>query len=105
MSFEIKYHHEAVKDLQKLDGSQRKLVLKAILKVATNPYPKNEGGFGKPLGNKSSNNLKNYLEIKLRKEGIRVIYSIVREKNNMYIIVIGARSDDEVYNIASKRIK
>ena len=44
MSWSVKYHKEAIKDLKKLDNSQQKKVLKAIEKVAVNPLPQNEGG-------------------------------------------------------------
>lgn len=44
MSYELSYLPEAVSDMQKLDGSQRKLVRKALAKLSTNPLPKTEGG-------------------------------------------------------------
>ena len=40
--------------------------------------PANEGGYGKPLGNKHGNGLTSLCKIKLRKEGIRVVYALVR---------------------------
>ncbi len=104
MSWKINYLPEAVKDLRNLDGSQRKLVRKAIDKVSENPLPISEGGYGKPLGNRGNNNLTGLLKIKLRSAGIRVVYKIIRQDNDMMIIVIGAREDDEVYDIASKRV-
>lgn len=50
--WKVSYFDDALEDLKKLDNSQRKQVLKAIDKVKTNPLPQNEGGYGKPLGNK-----------------------------------------------------
>lgn len=104
MNWEIKYLPEAVRDLKKLDGSQRVLVARAIKKVSANPLPASEGGYGKPLGNKGGNNLTNLLKIKLRGPGIRVVYELVRTETSMLIVVVGAREDDEVYEIASKRV-
>ena len=49
MSWEIEYIPQAAEDFDKLDGSQKKLVLKALNKVAKNPLPDYEGGYGKPL--------------------------------------------------------
>ena len=72
--------------------------------VKNNPLSQKESGYGKPLGHKQGTNLTNYLKIKLRKEGIRVVYKLIRSENNMLIIVIGVREDDEVYEIAQKRI-
>lgn len=105
MNWEIRYLPEAVQDMKKLDGSQRILVVKAINKVAANPLPVSEGGYGKPLGNKGGNNLTNLLKIKLRGIGISVVYQLVRTESEMLIIVVGAREDDEVYDIAARRTK
>ena len=96
---------EAVKDLKKFDRSQQLLILKSIKKVQTNPLPIYEGGYGKPLGNKGGNKLTGFLKIKLKDAGIRVVYKLIKTKTQMMIVVIGARADDEVYNIADKRIK
>lgn len=104
MSWVVKYLPEAKKDLQDLDGSQRVLILKAIKKVQQNPLSQIEGGYGKPLGNKSGNNLSGFLKVKLKAAGLRIVYKTVRINDTMLIIVIGARADEEVYDIAKKRI-
>lgn len=105
MKWEIEYLPEAVDDVKKLDGSVRKLVAKAIEKVSANPLPASEGGYGKPLGHNSDLNLTGFYKIKLKKQGIRVLYSIVRENDRMTVIIIGARSDEEVYKDAYDRLK
>ena len=96
---------DALNDFRKLSGNEKNEVSKAIKKFSQNPLPKSEGGYGNPLGNKGNRNLTNYYKIKLLKAGIRIIYKLVKTEQGMIIIVIGARSDDEVYDIASKRIK
>lgn len=103
MNWEIHYSDEAKTDLRDLDGSQRKSVLKAIKKVSQNPLPVNEGGYGKPLGNKHGKDLTGLCKIKLMKEGIRVVYALIRTETTMKIVVIAARSDDEVYELAAQR--
>lgn len=105
MSWEILYTDDAKSDLRNLDGSQRKSVIKAITKVSQNPLPASEGGYGKPLGNKHGNDLTGLCKIKLVRDGIRVVYALVRTETAMKIIVIAARSDDEVYEIAARRAK
>ena len=105
MSREIHYSDEPKEDFRGLDGSQRKTVIKAIKKVSQNPLPANEGGYGKPLGNKHGNDLTGLCKIKLLREGIRVVYALVRTETAMKIIVIAARSDDAVYEIAAQRTK
>ena len=86
-----------------MDLSAKKQVYKALRKVALNPLPKSEGGYGNPLGNKRGTNLTGLFKIKLLKMGIRVVYKLQRDDNIMKIIVIAARADGEVYEIASRR--
>lgn len=102
--WKVSYFDEALEDLKKMDSSQRKQVLKAIDKVKTNPLPQNEGGYGKPLGNKRGINLTNLYKIKLKKSGIRVVYQIIRVKDTMEIIIVSMREDEKVYEDAQKRI-
>lgn len=103
MKWTLKYLPEAAKDFQNLAGNQRITVAKAIAKVLKNPLPANEGGYGKPLGNKHGNNLAGLLKIKLRGAGIRVVYKLIRTESEMLVVVIGVRADDEVYEIAERR--
>jgi mRNA interferase RelE/StbE len=97
----VEYAPEAKDDLRKLDSSKRKQVLKAIEKVSANPVPFTEGGYGKPLGNKNNRNLTGLLKIKV--SDVRVVYTLQKIKDIMYVIVIAARADSEVYDIADGR--
>lgn len=72
--------------------------------VRKNPLPASEGGYGKPLGNRHGKNLTGLYKIKLLKEGICVVYALVWTEISMKVIVIAARADDEVYEIAEKRM-
>ncbi len=99
----IKYSPEAEADYQRLDGSQRILVEKALKKVSQNPLSEKEGGYGKPLGNHSNSRLSGCLKVKLKKAGIRIVYTLVEIDGVMYIIIIGMRKD--VYTEAEKRLK
>lgn len=99
MSWNVLYLKEALDDLKRLDGSQRILVLKAIAKVSQNPLPDSEGGYGKPL----HGSLSGLMKIKLRASGLRVVYQIIRQDEQMLIVVIGARADNEVYETAQDR--
>ena len=104
MNWNVSFLPDAEKDLEKLDGSQRILILKAIKKIQQNPLSQIEGGYGKPLGNKNGNNLSGFLKVKLKAAGLRIVYKTIKINDMMLIIVIGARADDEVYDIAQKRI-
>ena len=105
MNWKLLYLPEAEKDYRSLDHNQQLIVTKAIDKICSNPLPAEEGGFGKPLGHKRGLNLTGYLKVKLRKEGIRIVYTLVRTKSEVIVVVIGMRSDDEVYELAQKRIQ
>ena len=103
MSWEVNYLPEADKDIAALARKQQIIVQKAIKKVKENPLPQSEGGYGKPLGHKHGTNLTNFLKIKLRGEGIRIVYKLIRTQTQMLIVVVGIREDDEVYEIAQRR--
>ncbi len=105
MNWSVKYLPEAVDDLKNLAGNQRILVAKAIEKVRQNPVSSYEGGYGKPLGNKNNTYLSGFLKIKLKAAGIRVVYKVIKTETEMLIVVIGARADDEVYEVADRRIR
>jgi len=101
--WDVRYIDEAAKDRDSFDVSARNQIDKAIRKVSQNPLPKNEGGYGVPLGNKHGNDLTGLCRIKLLKLGIRIVYKIIRDGEIMRIIVIAARADNEVYKIAAGR--
>jgi len=94
MNWNLTYLPEALKDLKDLAGNQKIVVEKAIKKVRQNPLPSNEGGYGKPLRNNNDTKLAGLLKIKLKKEGIRIVYKVIRTETEMLITVIGARADD-----------
>lgn len=87
MTWSIEFLNEAEKDMKKLDHSVQIQVLKGIRKVGQNPLPIEEGGYGKPLGNKSGINLTNFMKIKFRDLGIRVVYKVEHMDGVMKIIV------------------
>ena len=103
MTWRVEFLEEAQNDMKKLDHSVRIQVLKGINKVKENPLSKDEGGYGKPLGNKSGTNLTNLLKIKFRDLGIRVVYKVERVDGIMKVIVVSARTDEQVYKEAAKR--
>lgn len=103
MIWSVKYLPEAEKDIRSLAHNQQLTVRKAIEKVKTNPLPQNEGGYGKPLGNKYGIDLTSFLKIKLRGEGLRIVYKLIQKDGYMLIVVVGIREDEEVYEIARKR--
>lgn len=103
MTWSVEFLEEAEKDMKKLDHSVQIQVLKGISKVSKNPLSIGEGGYGKTLGNKSGINLTNLMKIKSKDLGIRVVYKVERVSDVMRVIVISARTDEQVYKEAVKR--
>lgn len=102
MNWNIEFLPEAQDDLNKLDGSVRPQILKGIRKVSQNPLP---NGYGKPLGNQSGTDLSGLMKIKFKKVGVRVVYKVEIIENVMKIVIISARTDNQVYEEAEKRRK
>ena len=96
----VRYLREVAEDMERLDGNVRLRVRKAIKKLETAPE-----SFGKPLGRKRDLNLTGLREVKLRDDGIRIIYEVRRTEGELLIVVIGVRKDEEVYGVAENRIR
>ena len=103
MSWSVELLEEAKKDLKRLDRDVQTQVVKGIKKVAQNPVSIHEGGYGKPLGNKNNTDLTGLFKIKYRDLGIRVVYRLEYTETMMKIIVISARTDEQVYKEALRR--
>ena len=103
MSWSVELLEEAKKDLKRLDRGVQTQVIKGIKKVAQNPVSIHEGGYGKPLGNKNKTDLTGLFKIKYRGLGIRVVYRLEYTETMMKIIVISARTDEQVYKEALRR--
>ena len=109
MAWKIRITDEAKKDYNKIEGSIRKQLLAGIVKVSQAPLP-SPNGYGKPLGNKNGNYLTGFFKIKYRGIGIRVVYTLVVDKEDgrimkyilMNIVVISQRDDNYCYDLAAK---
>lgn len=71
MKWRVEYLKAALRDLERLDPYNRRLILKAIQKTAERPLPPPDG-IGKPLGNHASAKLSGFYKIKLKSLGYRV---------------------------------
>ena len=103
MNWVVEYLPEARKDMRSLDHSVQLQVLKGIRKVAQNPVSASDGGYGKPLGNKNGTDLTGLFKIKFRDLGLRVVYQLIFTDTAMRIVVVSARTDDQVYKEAARR--
>ncbi|WP_185332855.1 type II toxin-antitoxin system RelE family toxin, partial [Acetobacter pasteurianus] len=44
-----------------------------------------------------------FYKIKLLKDGYRLVYQVIDERIVIYVIAVGRRADNEIYELASKR--
>jgi mRNA interferase RelE/StbE len=104
MSWTPKIAPEAEKSFGKFDNSLKVQIVAGIKKVSRNPLPRPDG-YGKPLGNKGGGNLTGFFKIKYKGIGIRVVYTLVLDKQIMNILVISPRDDDDCYKLAGEIYK
>ncbi len=96
MAWQIVFHKKVLQeDLPTLDVSAKKQILKAIEKKLT----LDPRGYGEPLRQE----LFGYWKLKV--SAYRVLYKIVQETVIVYVLKIGPRKDDDVYQSMLKRLK
>ncbi len=97
--YNITYHEEVQNDFKKLGNSTTILVLKKIEQIAKNPI------IGDNLGNKVNNMLSGLKKVYVDKKRVRIVYKIIDNKVEIFIIAVGKREDMEVYKKANLRLK
>ncbi len=97
--YEIVYLKEVLKDVRKLglNKKQKEKLRYKIEQVSYNPVSKENGG----LGEKLKGSLKGLLKFRFD-DDYRVVYQLIDDEGVMKIVVIGLRSDKDVYKTASK---
>ena len=91
MKFKVLLISEAKEDFKKLDGSQKKHILKKLIQLETNPF------IGESLGNKAGMDLTGYFKLYAYKKKIRIVYEIKESSLIIRIISIGKRENFTVY--------
>ena len=104
MAWTINFTEKAGKDYDDMDNSQQQQIVSALRRVSKNPLPQREGGYDVELGNKNGLDLTGCLKIKLKKAGIRIVYTLERTEQGMVVVVIGMRDNDKVYEEAARRL-
>mgnify|MGYP005838221527 CR=1 FL=1 len=97
MRWTVKWLPEAVDDLENLDKSVRKKVLKAALKLETDPLR-----YGEPLGEKAGLDLVGLRKINI--QGYRLVYLPKEEIIFVAVVAVGKREGLGIYKVAAKRI-
>ena len=90
----LEFDDRALREWDALDGSVRKKFEKKLEKLIWNPHSP---------GNQFHRDLSGFYKIKLLKDGYRLVYQVIDERVVIYVIAIGRRADNEIYELASKR--
>jgi mRNA interferase RelE/StbE len=96
--FIIRFHEDVKKDLKTLGHSTTALVLKKLQKIAQDPL------IGDELGNKANNNLAGFRKVYVENKRVRIVYKIINDKIEIFVVAVGKRDDMEVYKKAQDRI-
>ena len=96
MVWKVIYHHDAKQDLNDLGVPRAQRILRVVEERIINGEPEKSG---KPL----TGNLAGYRRI--RTGDTRIVYKVIEDRVHIYIIAIGNRRDEEVYELAVKRLQ
>ena len=95
MTYKLDFLEEALAEWNKLNPSIKQPLKKKLIKVLENPrIPKNKLP-GHP----------NRYKIKLRSVGYRLVYEVDNQEIIVFVIAVGKRENNKVYDIARDRIK
>lgn len=95
MAWAVIYHTGVKNDLHELGNSRAKKVLRVIEERIINGEPDKSGKL-------LAGNLAGYRRI--RTGDMRIIYRVIEDKIEIFIIAIGKRRDEEVYDLAVRRV-
>jgi mRNA interferase RelE/StbE len=96
--YKIEFHEDVRKDLKELGNSTAALVFKKLLKISQNPL------VGDDLGNKANYNLAGLRKVYVDNKRVRIVYKIIEDKIEVFVIAVGKRDSMEVYKKAANRI-
>ncbi|WP_112290502.1 type II toxin-antitoxin system RelE/ParE family toxin [Rahnella sp. AN3-3W3] len=95
MSYKVKFRTDALKEWNNLDKSIQQQFAKKLKKCIENPH----------IPSARLRNLPDCYKIKLRASGFRLVYQIINDELVIAVVAVGKREHNEVYNLASKRIR
>ncbi len=96
--YKIEFHEDVKKDLKALGHSTTALVLKKLQKISQDPLVGNE------LGNKANNNLAGFRKVYVENKRVRIVYKIIDDKIEIFVVAVGKRDEMEVYKKAQDRL-
>lgn len=91
---------EAKEDFADLDGAERKIVAKGLIKLQDEPEKR-----GEPLGARGGGNLTGLRKLVVGKKQYRIVYRVEPDGTVCVVWVIGSRVDAVVYDVAESRLR
>ncbi|WP_328645200.1 type II toxin-antitoxin system RelE/ParE family toxin [Amycolatopsis sp. NBC_00348] len=91
---------DAKEDLKDLDGSARKMVVKALAKLKDEPAKR-----GQPLGSRADGDLTTFRKLVIGDRDYRAVYRVEADGNVVVVWVIKERADNECYELAVSRLR
>lgn len=95
MIYKVKFRDDALKEWLKLDKAIQQQFAKKLKKCSKNPH----------IPSANLRGLKNCYKIKLRASGFRLVYQVVDEQLIIAVVAIGKRERNNVYHLASERMR
>ena len=95
--YKIEFHKEVDNDFKELGNNISLLVFKKLHQLAKNPI------VGEDLGNKANINLAGFKKVYVNNKRVRIVYKIIEDKIEVFVIAVGKRDDMEVYKKARSR--
>ncbi len=95
MSYKVKFRDDALKEWEKLDRTIQQQFAKKLKKCCENPHIPSAKLCGMP----------DCYKIKLRAAGFRLVYQVIDNELIIAVVAVGKRDRNEVYNLASERLR
>ena len=94
MTYSLLFHEKALPEWRKLDRAVRERLKAKLAERMENPHVPGDRLSGPP----------NRYKIKLMNPGVRLVYEVVDDRVEVYVLAIGKRERDQAYVKAAKRI-
>lgn len=95
MSYKVKFRTDALKEWNNLEKSIQQQFAKKLKKCTENPH----------IPSARLRNMPDCYKIKVRASGFRLVYQIINDELIIAVVAVGKREHNEVYNLASKRLR
>lgn len=96
----VKLIRAAADDVRALDGSARRVVLKALEKLRVHPEQR-----GQPLGTSALGDLTTFRKLVVGNRDFRIVYRCLADNEVAVVLVVAKRADSEVYRLAVARLR